>query len=42
MSRPATLADFLGYEPTGTKCNAIPDSIVNGNVEYGAKKFIKP
>lgn len=42
MSRPATLADFLGYDPRTIPNNDPVDSIARSNVEYGAKKFIKP
>ena len=43
MSRPATFADFFGHEEDCAGSSA-PDNvpIVRKNVEYGAKKFIKP
>ncbi len=43
MMRPATFADFYGYgEGDAKDNNPGTDSIIRGNVEYGAKKFIKP
>jgi len=41
--RSATFEDFFGYDP-GTKSAHVgkTNSIVRDNVEFGAKKFIKP
>ena len=43
MSRAATFADFYGHEED-CPGPSVPDNgpVVRKNVEYGAKKFIKP
>ena len=43
-SRPATFEDFFGHEPDpkSSHTDTTTHSIVRGNIEFGAKKFIKP
>ena len=42
-SRPATYADFFGLvNPETPRSTHVGESITRHNVEFGAKKFIKP
>jgi hypothetical protein len=42
-TRPATYADFFGHNEPGTKQSEyVGESVARTNVEFGAKKFIKP
>jgi len=42
-TRPATYADFFGHhEPWAKQSEYVGESVARTNVEFGAKKFIKP